>query len=502
MSEGKKATVTVDLSPFNKGTVTCDATIHISTLNQPEVLSIVVGGLSADDLNKLMQGQIEVGTIFGSSRVTGSLEGDVTFETELAFVKGVEFGSDSVLVHCFIGPSSEAHAATKEGCRFWKFRLVNLRLSRGDAFTHQPPPIDTVPPEKVEEYQALIAEWHKAFGKPPLTMEQIKEKYKNFKVKGGIRCNRIAFSFAGRIWLLDDDLHGRWEKNLNKITTPVVSGTLSTEIVEGDSEESVQELATDICDLLTFALARDVKWIASGCFTDEGKSHKILQRSPGILPFNQHGSPTIDNWEGGNLKGFLEMASTPLHENREWWSVSIGLLMQARGSKYLEVKCSLLNTLTDRLTTRILGDSTEPEIDANLPARLDDKDFRTTLHFILASLTPNWERNRTDALVATIKDWNKKPSFPKKITRSCEKLGIPPMSGKKLGFRHVLIHEGEMHSDMKSVDERFRYFCELEALVLLLMCRMFGFEGHIFLQVAPPDSKPVSEFLAVQEVGA
>ncbi|MFO0915929.1 MAG: hypothetical protein U0795_23420 [Pirellulales bacterium] len=501
MSESKKATVTVDLSPFKKRTVACDATVHFGTLSQPEELSIVVGGLNADDFNKLMQGQIEIGTIFGSPKVTGTVEG-VEFETELGFVKGIDFGSDYILVRCFIGPSAETHAIPKEGCRFWKFRLANLRLSCGDAFTHQPPPIETVPPEKIDEYHALIAEWHKAFGKPPLTMQQIKEKYTNFTDKGGLRRNRIAFNFAGRTWLLDDDLHGRWEKNLNKIATPVVSGTLSTEIVEGDVEENVRELATDICDLLTFALARDVEWIAFGCFTDEGKSHKVFQRLPGLLPFNQHGSPTIDNWEGGNLKGFMEVASARLHEDREWWSVSIGLLMQARGSKYLEVKCSLLNTLLDRLTTRILGEATEPEIDAALPAKLDDKDFRTTLHFILASLAPKWERSRTGDLIGKIKEWNKSPSFPKKIVRSCEKLKIPPMSGKKLGFRHVLIHDGEMHSDLKSPDERFQYFCELEALVLLLMCRMFGFEGHIFLQVAPPDSKPVSEFLAVQEVGA
>jgi len=290
--------------------------------------------------------------------------------------------------------------------------------------------------------------------------------------------------------------------NLNAIDAPIASGTLSTEFVAGDSEGRLQEMASDICDLLTFALARDVKWIACGCFTNEGKSQKEIYRAPGLFPFNQHGTPTIDNWVEGNLTRFLEVASLPLQEAREWWSFSISLLMQARGSKYLEVKCSLLNTLLDRLTTRVLGDSTTPEIDANLSVRLDEPEVFANLHSILSSLTPNWERCRTESLVTTIKNWNKAPSFPNKIKRACEKLGISPMSGKKLRFRHVVIHEGVIHSDLKSDEERFQYFCELEALALLIMCRMLGFDGRIVLQIVPPTPKRVAEFLAVLEGGA
>lgn len=501
MGESKKAAVTVDLSPFNKGTVACDATVHFGTLNQPEELSILVGGLNADDLNKLMQGQIEIGTIFGSSKVTGTVDG-VEFETELRFITRIEFGGDSILVHCFIGPSSETYAIPKEGCRFWKFRLANLRLSCGDTFTHQPPPFETVLPEKVEEYHALIAEWHKAFSKP-MTMQQIKDKYKNFTVKGGLRCNRIAFNFAGRTWLLDDDLHGRWEKNLSKIATPVVSGTLSTEIVEGDVEDELRELATDICDLLTLALARDVKWIAFGCFTDEGQSHKVFRRSPGLLPFNQGGSATIDNWEQHNLKIFLETSDGPLVAERDWWSKSIGLLTQARGAKYLEVKCSLLNTLLDRISSKVNGDNYGNEIDANLDARLDRKWFRWLLHLLLRTLSKNWERNRTDSLCDNvIKGWNAEPSFPAKVIRACDHLGIPPLSRTKLGFRHKLIHSGEMNKKLKTTDQKLEYLFGIEAVVLMMMIRMLGFSGHVYLQSNPPDPKPVSEFLAVQEVGA
>jgi hypothetical protein len=501
MIDNKNAKVTVDLSPLDKGTVNCDATVQTGNLNQAEKVSVIIAKLNADDQNRLMQGQIEVRSIFGSPKVTGLFDDGSTFETEITFIKKIDFNRDSAVVHCFIGPSFVIHVKSTVDCRFWKFRLANLRLDRGDLFTHQPPPEETVPLEKIQEYHALIAESNKSFGKPPLTMTQIKDRYKNFKIR--LLQNRISFIFAGRTWLLDDDLLGRWERDLNKIAIPVVSGTLSTEILEGDSDKIVQELATDICNLLTFALARDVKWIEVGCFAEEGKSHGLFQRSPGLLPFNQHGSPTIDNWEGGNLKGFLETAATPLNEAKEWWSVSIGLLMQARGAKYLEVKCSLLNTLLDRISSKVNGDHYGNEIDACLDTRLDRKWFRWLLHRLMRTLSKNWEQHRTDSLCDNvIKGWNAEPSFPDKVIRTCDHLGIPPLSRTRIGFRHKLIHSGEMNKKLNTTEQKLEYLFGIEAVVLLMMVRMLGFSGHIYLQSSPPDPKPVSEFLAVQEVGA
>lgn len=501
MSESKQAKVTVDLTPFTKGMVTSSATIHTGTLDQPDELTIEVVGLSADDLNKLMQGQIELGTIFGDTKVNGSLDESVVFEADLTGIKGIEFGQESIQVTCYIGPYSEQRPTPLHEGRYWRFRMANLHLFRGDAFSHQPPPKETVPPERVEQYKAIVAEWHKSYGNLGIAMQEFGERYEGFQVRGGFRLNRITFDLAGRTWLLDDDLHG--QKNLKKISQPIVSGTLSTEWKEGDTEEPMQQLADDVSELLSFALARDVKWVSFGCFSDDGGSDKIAYRTPGLLPFNQGGSATIDNWEPHNLKSFLETAQGPLIADRDWWSKSIGLLTQARGAKYLEVKCSLLNTLLDRISSKVNGDNYGNEIDAGLDARLDRKWFRWLLHCLLRTLSKNWERHRTDSLCDNvIKGWNAEPSFPDKVIRACDHLGIPPLSRTKLGFRHKLIHSGEMNKKLKNTDQKLEYLFGIEAVVLMLMIRMLEFSGQVYLQSNPPDPKPVSEFLAVQEVGA
>jgi hypothetical protein len=161
----------------------------------------------------------------------------------------------------------------------------------------------------------------------------------------------------------------------------------------------------------------------------------------------------------------------------------------------------LLNTLLDRLSDKILGRTNTPEIDAELPKKLDEPEFQTKLHSLLASLSSNWGKDRTDKLIGNIKQWNRQPSFPQKISRACQKLAIHPMPLKRLGFRHVLIHQGEMHGDLDSDDERLRYFTELEGLALLLICRLLEFDGLVFLAVFGAQQKRVSEFLTGQTAG-
>lgn len=500
MSDSKPAKVTVDLSPFGQAAVTCDATLHMGTLDQPEELSIVVGGLSADNMNTLMQGSIEVGTIFGSPFVQGTLDDGLTFETELAFIKGIDFGGNQIQVNCYIGPYTESRTSPENGCRYWRFRLANLHFHRGDVFSHRLPPLDSVPAEKKDEYAAMASEWHRSYTNLGEAMQEFNQRYEGFPVRGGFRANRITFDFGNRTWILDDDIHG--QQNLKKINHPIVSGTLSTLWMDGDSEGANEQFVSDICELLSFALSRDVKWVTYGCFSDDGRSDRITHRTPGLLPFNSGGSATIDNTAAHNLKDFLEVSEDTLVADRDWWSKSIGLLTQARGAKYLEVKCSLLNTLLDRLSSKVNGDNYGNEIDPDLDARLDRRWFRWLLHLLLRTLSKNWEQHRTDSLCNNvIKGWNAEPSFPEKVIRACEHLGIPPLSRTKLGFRHKLIHAGEMNKKLKTTDKKLEYLFGIEAVVLMIMVRMLGFSGQIYLQSNPPDPKPVSEYLAEQEVG-
>jgi hypothetical protein len=178
-------------------------------------------------------------------------------------------------------------------------------------------------------------------------------------------------------------------------------------------------------------------------------------------------------------------------------TITIGLLTQVGATKYLMVKCSLLNTLLDRITSRVNGEAKNPEIDASLEAKLDNDTFRATLHDLLSSLTTKWERHRTDSLCDNvIKGWNAEPSFPEKVIRSCESLGIKSPSRSRLGFRHKLIHAGEFDKKLKTIEKKAEYLFGIEAIVLMLLVRVLGFDGFVYLQSSPPDPKPVSEFLA------
>lgn len=496
MSEARKAKVQVDLTPIRKGVVECDSSIAFNSLDQPEAITVAVTGLAADQLNTFCKGSLAVGEVVGNPEISGVMEGGDSFSGRLAFIKAVNLGPTGVLLECILEGVSRRSAQGGTAKGVWTFGLANYRVGIGDVSTELPPPTNAVTPEKADEIRAAIAKYHKVVGKQEGSDEATSAQTEIKVLHGPKRLNRIVFSFAGREWTLDDDLFGRWPKDDSAISEPVRSGTLSAGHRAGDSGDVLRQAADDISCLLSLALGRDIKWVLFGQRDEHGAILEAQYRNPGLLAFNQHGSRLADNWTGGNLKRFLEAGEAAVIADRDWWAVTVGLLTQARGSKYVEVKCSLLNTLLDRITTKVLGEVNAPEIDAGLDAKVDVKEFRVTLHYILSTLSPNWDRTRTDALCSTIKDWNARPSFPKKIMRACQKHGISPISGKKLGFRHVLIHDGEMHGDLKTPDDRAQYFFEIEMIVLLLLVRMLRFDGQIYLQCKPPDPKLVSEFLA------
>lgn len=498
MSLAITAKLTADLAPLGLGVTELPAVVGENTLGQPESVALLIGGLSAERLRLFTAATLKVTDVFATPAVRITLATGERLDGEIVFVKQVHLAPESVRLECELGSVTRSSGKVQKGTCEWVFGLANYRVRSGDQRTELPLPGGAqASADRADQFNALVEAWHAAFPNSGIPKTP-PAKPEDLTLKSGWRLNRITFSFAGRSWTLDDDMHGRWPEADHKITEPVRSGSLVTAFREGDTEAVVQQAVDDITDLLTLALGRDIKSVQCGLRSEDGSFQWVHYRTPGLLAFNQHGPRFADNWETGNLKQFLEQCERVLAANRDWWGVTIGLLMQARGAKYLEVKASLINTLLDRVTTKILGDQKTHEIDPGPDAKLKAKEFKVTLHFILSTLSPNWDRNRTESLCNTIREWNAKPSFPKKITRSCQSLGISPVSGEKLGFRHVLIHQGEMDSDLETPDDRVQYFCELEATVLLLLARMLGFDGHVYLQKdpsSPGDTKPVADFL-------
>jgi len=52
MSSSKKAKVKLDLTPIQKGVLECDASIEFNSMDQPEAITIVIGGLNAEQINR------------------------------------------------------------------------------------------------------------------------------------------------------------------------------------------------------------------------------------------------------------------------------------------------------------------------------------------------------------------------------------------------------------------------------------------------------------------
>ena len=437
----KNGKVLVNLIPLGLALCQdCSAVFWLDTFGRPKEVQIFLEGLPPSQINELLNEQFQLPKIFGNPKIEGQLADETKFEAQIGFVKGIRFDCSGTLVfHCYLEKFQLKTSGTWSDCEKWVFQLANLKLDRGDIGTNYSAPLN------------------------------------------GSRLNRISFKFANRNWNLDDDLFGQWPNRLDKIGQgPILSGALSTAFNEGDTDEQLQLCATDITELLSFALSRDVKWVSCSCQKKNGELFSMQHHYPVISPFNHHWFPVVDNFEFGNLKEFLEKGLQEIQSDRNWWSVTIGLLTQARISKYNEVKCSLFNTLLERISDNVNAGSNQAEIDPMLE-KIINKDFEDKLHTLMIGVYGPWTIERTKSLCGTIKLWKKQPSIPNKIICACEKLKINKPFRKTLGLRHKLLHTGEFDSKLNDT-EKLDYLFTLDAVASLLLIRIIGFDGYIYLQ--------------------
>lgn len=456
MSEPRKARLKVDLSPLELGVVECDAYICYNLLDQPESITLFI----ADDMFRVFHREhLDIRDVFGVDTFSAALEDGSHITGKLAFVKSTSSGPINSHIECYISCATCVESYSSVLAPRWVFRLANYCVG--------------------------------GFGD---RMTEYKSSNDSLVIEKGQHRNRLMFMFSQREWTLDDDLYGRWPKGDFTFPGPVVSGTLSTEQREGDTESVLNQAARAIEDLLSLALGGDIKWVQLRHPGDAGM--QIQYRKPGLLSFNHRWSALAGNWVCGNVRLFMESCEKSYFADQDWWSITIDLLTQVRGVGQLEVKCTLLNTLLDRITAKVNGDRNEAVIDQSLPDRIDRKWFRCVLHFLLRTLSRKWERHRTDTLCdVTIKGWNSELSFPDKVARACDLLGVQALSRSQLGLRHKLIHTGELDKKLKSTDKKVEYLFGVESLVMMLLIRMLGFEGYIYLPSHPSRHKKVSEFL-------
>ena len=419
---------------------------------------------------------------------------DITFtpstgparKLNLAYLKNISWGSSKGKMTFLLGESVEAISKIGDVNNYWQFRLVKLSVCNGDSFS-------VVLPEDGSISRGLLVS-------AVNFLSDVDQSERSNKRPSQQICNLIRFGIGGTEWVLIDDLGKSKPKDSHHIGHALPSGVLICKYHDNMGHDEVYSQVQCICFALSLALGRDVSVVASAILSEELNPTNARTYAVPVMAFSQKSSPLADNWDYQNLKRFVEQACKAFVVDRDWWLVTCDLILQARTSKYLEVKLSLLNTLLDRISKRVNSGKKQIEIDPLLDGRLIDDDFLKSLHSVLSSLSNKWSEDRTKSICGVIKGWNNSPSFPKQVARACEVLGIQLLDGANLAFRHKLIHEGELDKKLTTWDQKAEYLFAIEGIVLLLIVRMINFDGQIYLQSKPHDSHPVSEFLVGVEL--
>ncbi len=435
-----RGTTSVDLTSVGSNRIPSTFELEGNELGHAEEMLLHLPTLDAEAIQRL----ILPGALAGLSgqRLTGSLDDGKQFEAVIGIATGMKFTDDGKpQVKCllknvkFLTPSP----AKQESSDTWVFRMANLRFRIGDEKTFLP-----VPSGREMPLRPFVN-------------------------------NKIRFTLADREWTMTDDLMatqtGREDAN---VSTPILSGTLTTPIRPGDSWEEVAVVADDLGYLLSLASSKGVRSLIQMRVDANGACLESRSESVWLPPFREGGHRHIDQWEAGALKKFLEDCYPAYARDREWFCRTLDMFLQSQMNKFIEVKTAILNTLLDRIQQYVNGKSLSPQIDPQLSKNVENKVFKWVFHRLLMALSRKWDPERTEALIQTIKDWNARPSFPKGVELACAGLGISAPPKKVLGKRHKLIHLGEL--DLRS-DKAIKYWEDLDLLVLLMILRLLKYNG-------------------------
>lgn len=483
------AKLTCDLTPFNLGHVECDASIEFGPCDDPESVVIRIP-ISRDQVGNLYANRsLDLEQYFGSPDFEGKVvETETTFKGKVVLVKGIKpIGMfESVHLTCVVEDFEFLDGNSGVAADIVVFRLTNVPLRlRGDIGVARP--VSDRPPSPLETDYFETSELH--------TLNE-KERQEIFRPGWQFSASRINFSFGGCNWSLDTTQGYTDAKIKAARLYPMITATLTTKAT--DITVPLEELADHICDLLTFAFGKEVRWVSCGRFTRNGHSRSQCRAFP-LLPYGKGAGAIVNNWEIGNLKQFLEECESAFNTNSDWWHRSIGLIAHSRATPLLEIRLTTLNTLMDRISKKVIAGNETAEIDSQLPVHIDQPSFRSQLHSLFCTLSPNWDEERTNSVCGMIIQWNSSPSFPNQIAQACEALGIMPPARKQLGFRHKLIHVGEFDKNLKTTDQMFEYLESLEAVVELMMIQLLGFTGYVHIDNRGPKWQKVKAYLSTED---
>lgn len=242
------------------------------------------------------------------------------------------------------------------------------------------------------------------------------------------------------------------------------------------------QIVEDVCWLLHLALGQRVAWSELHVVT--GSESRFVSRRAAALPKKPSGSNPIRNWCDGALTGYIENSWPVFQKDPQWWRVSLNWFSIAAENAALESSSMIYCMLFDRLSSHLLeGYQFPKQISDELTSSLGDKERRKDLKSRLGSLLNDfaekekWTPERSEALVQQIELWNNAPSYPKKVGKAFELVGLKPPPGKMLKRRHSLMHEGGLKLEPQ---EALEFLCDLHQSIVSLMLSMLGYRGKFF----------------------
>jgi hypothetical protein len=438
--------VTLDLTPLAMGVSRIKASLTLTDIESPDLLEFEIVS-SHPTINRYFFEKLPLTSVIVNDQIVVQLNDGRTVEANIAFVANRSKSSQGLKLRVYL----TCVKVSRIGCaepKIWQFMIANVRLKPLDSVQ------DISPPESVLNYLAING-------------------FPNAETKA------IRLSFGNRSWQLVEFLHRDWPPEYQRIYTPINSAVLITEVGYNDNIQDLQRCATTLCLLLSFALGRDINWSSQSQLDENGHAIVEVQQKPGIRAFKEKSFRLVDDFGCNNLSTFLEVAYPTFCSDQEWWHITIDLLVDARCAGVLESKCAILNILLERIADHEL-EASDNEIHRDLEKSLSEEGFKADLQKCLNKL-PGWKQERTNAVLQTIKEWNKRPSLAAKVKRICSKLGMHEPSGKRIRFRNGLLHRGEFDSSLKAFADQLEYLHEVEAVVCLLLVRMLKFEGFIYL---------------------
>lgn len=259
------------------------------------------------------------------------------------------------------------------------------------------------------------------------------------------------------------------------------------------NQSDAEDIASDLGWLLGLAFGQRVTWNQLGIRRNH--QWQLLKGRSVSLPERSSGAQPLANGGEGELKGFIETAYSIYSNDRGWWKFTLHWFALACEISTVEVSAMIFSMLLDRVSSKILeGYDFGKLIGTDLAACLSSKECKNALQRNLTSLlqqsAAGWTDERSINLLNTIRDWNDKPSYPKKITTAFARLGLVPPPKSVLNARHTLMHGGQLPTPQAADISNYHY--DIHQSIVLLLFSMLGYKESIFL--LGRGIRPMTEF--------